>query len=298
MKPVEIALIGSGYWGQKLRRYFQKDPHFTVRHICNSKTNLKKVWPEVEAIMVATPINTHYQIVKKALLAGKHVFSEKPLTLRTGKAQELKKLAQKKKLSLCVDYTQTFSPSLKKASQKIDIGPLQAIEMTIKQLGRFLAQDVYWLLGSHCLSILDLFVPLEKLKFRRLDLVTNRNRTETGQIFFKKPNLKGQIFLSLNFPGKQSQVTVYGKKGTLVYDAVNQPSLKATWYQKKPAALAPNLISREKAWSIDEKNNLAHAVAYFYRVLKGKEKTNLEMAIKVTEILENLSTPQNRRQSR
>lgn len=286
---IKTALIGHGYWGSILLRYLKADKRFSVRHICDSKTDMNQVWPDVKVVVVATPIDTHYHVVKEALLQNKHVLSEKPLALKTKECLELQKLAEEKGLILAVEYTQTFSKSLKKATEEIDIGKIRAIEMSVKQLGRFLKWDVYWLMASHCLSILDMFVPLQKLEFRRLDFITDGRRAETGQILFWNEQTKGQISLSLNFPGKEYQVVVYGKKGTIVYDTTTKPTLKVTWYRKTPKKLPPDLIIKKKSWTIDEKNNLKHAVDYFYKVLKGKEKTNLKRAIKVTEILENLS---------
>jgi predicted dehydrogenase len=286
---IKTALIGHGYWGSMLLRYLKADKRFSVKHICDSKTNLAQVWPKVEAVVVATPIETHYQVVKKALLQKKHVFSEKPLALKTKECLELKKIAKENQVVLAVEYTQTFSRALKKA-QTIDVGAIKAIEMSVKHLGRFLNHDVYWLLASHCLSILDMFVPLEKLQFQRQDFLIDRGLAETGQILFSNKQIKGSISLSLNFPGKEYQVIIYGARGTIIFDTMAESSLKAVWYKKTPMALPPGLTIKEKSWKIDEKNNLKYAVDYFYKVLKGREKTNLERAIKVTEVLEKLST--------
>jgi predicted dehydrogenase len=289
INKIDLALIGHGYWGSKLLSYFQKDRHFVVRHVCDSKTDLTKVWPDVEAVMVATPIDSHFQVVKTALEAGKHVFTEKPLATKTKRCLELQSIARKKKLSLVVEYTQSFSRSLQKAAREIDVGQIQAIEMSVKHLGRFLNRDVYWLLASHCLSILDMFVPLEELEFKRRDWIIRQSLAESGQILFSNRQIKGSISLSLNFPGQEYRVIVYGQKGTITYDPQAKSSLRAVWYQRKKGALPPGLIQKEKSWQIDEANNLKHAVDYFYQVLTKKEKSNLTMAIKVTNVLENLS---------
>lgn len=286
---IKIALIGHGYWGKKLLRYLKADKRFEVKHICNSKTDMALVWSEIEAVVIATPIETHYQIVKKALSQKKHVFSEKPLALTYQECQELKNISEKKNLVLAVEYTQTFSKSLKKAASEIDIGPIQSIEMFVKHLGRFLKFDVYWLLASHCLSILDMFVSLKNLQFKKIDFIKNHNLVESGQILFWNREIRGQISVSLNFPGKQYQVIVYGKKGTIVYDAIAKPSLKATWYKKKIGLLPRELVYKQKVWNINEQNNLKYAVDYFYKIIKNQKKSNLERAITITQILEKLN---------
>lgn len=286
---ISVALIGHGYWGSKILKYLTLDKNFSLKAICDSKTDMSKVWPKVEAVIVVTPVETHYQVIKQALLQGKHVFSEKPLTLKAEECQELKEIAKKNNLVLAVEYTQTFSRSLKFAAKKIDVGKIQAIEMSVKHLGRFLNLDVYWLLASHCLSILDMFIPLKNFKFEKKDFVACADRVETGLILFNSSTIRGQIFLSLNFPGKEYRIIIYGQKGTIIYNSIEEPTLKTTWYKKTKKLLPDNLITEEKTWNFDEKNNLKFALDFFYRVIRGKEKTNLDRAIKVTEILERLS---------
>src|SRR3989338_2055043 len=92
---ISCALIGHGYWGSKLQRYIEENQNFDLKYICGSKSDLNKVWQDsqITAVVVATPNETHYPIVKSALLCGKHVFSEKPLALKTAQCRELKHLA-------------------------------------------------------------------------------------------------------------------------------------------------------------------------------------------------------------
>ncbi len=282
---INVALIGYGYWGSKLLRYLRTDKHFKVVHVCNSKTDLSKVWPDVEAVVVATPIDTHYRVVKQALLQGKHVLSEKPLALKTKECLELKRLAKEKGLVLAVEYTWTFSKGLQKA-QKTDIGVIKAIEMEIKHLGRFLKWDVYWLLASHMLSILDMFVPLKTLKFKKVDLLKDRGMAETGMILFQNKSVKGRISISTNYPEKETKVIIYGTKGTIIYEPQAKKSLRIGWYKKTEGLLGKDLLTKVKAYSYDETNNLKHAVEYFYQVLKSRAKTNIDRAIEITRILE------------
>lgn len=281
---IKTALIGCGYWGSKLLRYLRADKHFKVVHVCNSKTDLSKVWPDVEVVVVATPMDTHYQVVKQALLQGKHVLSEKPLALKTKECLELKRLAEEKGLVLAVEYTWTFSQGLQKA-QKINIGIIKAIEMDIKHLGRFLKWDVYWLLASHMLSILDMFVPLKTLKFEKIDLLQDRGLAETGMILFENKKVKGRINISINYIEKQTKVVIYGTKGTIIYEPLAERSLRVGWY-KKTEGLGKELLIKTKSYSYDETNNLKHAVEYFYQVIRGKAKTNINRAIEITRIIE------------
>ena len=287
MSLVKVALIGYGYWGKKLEKYLTRDNGFNLVSICNSKTKLEKIFPKIEAVVIATPIETHYSLAKRALQAGKHVLSEKPLALTTSECLELKQLSIQKRKTIMVEYTQSFSPGLLKAVE-IDIGILESIDMRVRHLGRFMEHDVYWLLASHCLSILDIFVPIKELTFMKVDQIKTDDRTETGIILFEKEKFKGQISLSLNYPGKDYQVVIYGSRGTIIYDTQENPSLKITWYNKKHKLLPPELITDVKQYDLDESNNLDYALKFFYKSITKAQEANINRAIEVTRVLENL----------
>lgn len=292
---INVALIGYGYWGSKLYCYLKENKNFNLKYVyalskkdCKEFTeDINVIWKDkmVRAVVIATPIDTHYSIVKEALLHHKNVLSEKPLALKTGECLELKRLSAKLNLLLLTEYTWTFSKSLKKA-QQTDIGSIKAIEMDIKHLGRFLKWDVYWLLASHMLSVLDMFVPLKTLTFEKIDLLKDRGLAETGMILFKNENVKGRINISINYTEKETKVVIYGTKGTIIYDPLAKQSLRIGWYKKKRGLLANNLLTKTKIYSYDEMNNLRYAVEYFYQVLRGKAKTNIDRAIEITRILE------------
>lgn len=283
---INISLIGYGYWGQRLYRYLKEK--FIIRHVC--ALNVKKEgiftknieWDDVSAVVIATPIETHYKIVKEALLAGKNVLCEKPLTTNSKEALELKKLAQRKKLILQTEFTYTFSRALKKAKE-IDIGKIEAIEMTLGYAGRFMKHNVYWLLGSHLLSILDMLVPLSKLKFKKIDFIKN----ETGTILFDG-NVKGSLTVSLNYPEKRMKVILYGEKGTIVYSSMEEPSLRVIYYRKDRGIIGDKLITKTRKYHINEKDNLRFAIEHFYKALKNKEKSNISRALVVTNVLEKI----------
>lgn len=282
---IKTALIGCGYWGSILLRHLEADKHFKVVHVCNSKTDLSKVWPDVEAVVVATPMNTLYQVVKQALLQKKHVFSEKPLALKTKECLELKRLSEQKGVVLATDYTWTFSKGLQKA-QKIDIGQIKALEMDIQRLGRF-QQDVYWFLGSHLLAILDMFVPLKTLSFKKIDLVKDKGLVETGMILFENQKVKGRLNISLNYIEKQTKVVIYGTKGTIIFEPLVARSLRVGWY-RKTEGLGKELLVKTRSYPYDEMNNLKYALEYFYQTLRGKAKAkaNIDRAIEITKIIE------------
>ena len=302
MKKISIAQIGYGYWGQRLYRYFKNDGNFFLKYVYAPSlkkhkgftNDIDKIWndKDIKAVVIATPIDTHYSLVKEALLYNKNVLCEKPLALKTKEVLELKKIAERKNLVLLTEFTYTFSKSLKKAKDIIEkgtIGKIESIEMSLKYTGRFLKYNVYWLLASHLLSILDIFAPLEKLKFKKIDFIKNKGRVETGIILFKNKNILGKMIVSLNYPEKEMKAIIYGKKGTLIYSSMTEPSLKFACYKRTEGVLTDKLITKEKSYSIDEKNNLKYAVEYFYKALQNRAESNIRRAILVTKVLENLN---------
>ena len=289
---MKCALIGTGYWGSKLQRYLEGNKNFTLKYVCNSKFDLNQVWTDksVTAVVVATPNETHYEIVKSALLHGKNVLSEKPLALRAIECEELQKLAEERNLVLLVEYTYNFSKALQKAVEWVEdgkIGNLLSAEMSVRHLGRFYGGSVYWLLGSHMLSVLGMFISLRELNFCRKDLVVYDGEIETGIIEFDGP-IRGQIVVSLNYGGKEAQILLYGEHGTISYSPLTQPVLKVTTYNRLRWTVASKLPKKEERLVRDEGNNLRYAIETFYNVLKGEEKSNLNSAVEITRILERI----------
>lgn len=107
---INLALIGHGYWGSVLKRYIEENHSFKLIHVCDSKTDLTEVFADsaLEAVVVAWPIESHYEIVRMALRAGKHVLSEKPLALKSSECVELKRLAEENGLVLQTEYVFLF----------------------------------------------------------------------------------------------------------------------------------------------------------------------------------------------
>lgn len=286
---INCALIGIGYWGTKLRKYIKLNPNFNLKYVADSKFDKSIIWNDkkIQSVIIATPMETHYSVVKDALLHGKNVLCEKPLALKAERCLELKELSEKQDLVLLTEYTWTFSKALKQA-QDTDIGTIKAIEMDIKHLGRFLKYDVYWLLASHMLSILDMFVPLATLEFEKIDFLKDRGLAETGMILFKNKEVTGRINISTNYTEKATKVVIYGTKGTIIYEPLVKNSLRIAWYKKTEGLLADNLLIRTQTGFFDEMNNLKYAIEYFYRVLLGLAKTNINTATLVTKVIENL----------
>ncbi len=277
-----VALIGCGYWGSKIKQYVSG--FFDLKYVADSKFNKDIIWndKEVESVIVATPIKTHYEVVKEALENNKHVFSEKPITVDYCQALELEQIAKDNNVRIGVDYIQTFSPSIKYIQENIGlIGEVEYIEMSTKHLGRFMDLDVYWLLASHHLSVLDMFMDLDRLDFVFEDHIYHNGICTTGSLVFSK----GRIDVSTNFPGKEMTINFYGKKGTIKYNPLERSSLRVTLYNKKYRSLPDELIEIDTHPHFNEQDNLIYAMIYFRNLVEEKVDSNIKTAIKITRIL-------------
>jgi predicted dehydrogenase len=173
-----MGIIGLGYWGPNLVRNFTATDGALVRYCCDlDSRRLQKLSshypsvrfttsideiiqnPELDAIAIATPVHTHYELAKRALEAGKSVLVEKPLTMRVEHAEELVELAQQKGLVLQVDHVFLYSPAVKLIKEIVDsgrLGKLFFIDSVRINLGLFQHDvNVVWDLAPHDLSIVD-----------------------------------------------------------------------------------------------------------------------------------------------
>lgn len=300
MNSLSVALIGAGYWGSILKRYIEQNPKFLLVEVCDSKSNLQEIWDDkaIEAVVVATPNETHYDICYQAIwYGGKHVLCEKPLALMEGDCKILKILSEERKVKLHIEYTYTFSKALQLIVWLISegrIGKLLSMELIDRHLGRFGGGSVYWLLGSHMLSILNMFYPLKQLQFSLRSfypMMLNIDEAETGRIDFWARGsdwFNGHIILSLNYPMKETRVIFYGANGTIIYNPRIPSSIEMTVYERKPWTVAEKLPTETRGYLVDEKNNLRYALESFYNVVKRKEESNVDTAVEITRILEEL----------
>ena len=288
----KIALIGYGYWGKRFLRYLEEQ--FDVAYICHRSadesgrftSSIEKVLnSDVEAVVIATPIDTHYEIAKNALEDKKHVLCEKPLAQSFGEVSEIAEIASRNRVHVVTEFTYTFSSGVQQAKKLIEdgtIGDLLSMELSLRYLGRFLKFNVYWLLASHLLAVRDMFLPLLENNFSVVEQIND----ETGiiEIAGKVP---GYVSVSLNYPQRETRIVWYGSEGTIVYDGINQPTLSVAVYKKKHGVLANDMIDHVQYFHHDEQNNLRNAALFFAGVLDGTNdsKYNLQVALAVTKIL-------------
>ncbi|HXB66362.1 MAG TPA: Gfo/Idh/MocA family oxidoreductase [Solirubrobacteraceae bacterium] len=174
--PIGVAVVGCGYWGPNLARNVDERPELQLRTLCDANPaqlralaqrypharavhDLDAVLcdPTVEAVVVATPPQTHHALVKRALEAGRHVLVEKPLATTLADAYELAELAQEQDLVLMPGHTFIYSPPVNAVRDLIQdgtVGDIHFITSSRMNLGKYQSDGVVCDLAPHDLSIL------------------------------------------------------------------------------------------------------------------------------------------------
>jgi predicted dehydrogenase len=182
MSAIGLAVIGAGYWGPNLVRTAIGTPALRLEWLCDldekraravlgryttvkATASYEQVLadPAVAAIAIATPAATHFDLVRDALEAGKHVLVEKPLTASVSDARKLAGLAERSGLVLMCDHTYCYTPAVWRIRNLIragEIGDVQFVDSVRINLGLVQPDiDVLWDLAPHDLSILDFVLP-------------------------------------------------------------------------------------------------------------------------------------------
>ena len=214
MNSLVLAQFGCGYWGPNLLRNFSALPDCSVKYVADPsperrafvernfpKTSAVDSWervlqdPEVQAVLVATPAETHFSLAKRVLEAGKHVFVEKPLATRTAEVDELEKCATDRNLVVMAGHTFIYNAAVRYAKKLIDEGELGDIRYIYSQrlnLGRIRGDiDALWNFAPHDISIIQYWLgnpqPLSVFK--------------QGMAYMQE-GIDDVVFLSLEYPGK------------------------------------------------------------------------------------------------
>lgn len=243
---VSIALIGYGYWGPNVARNLYKNKKYRFCAICDKKEErlelAKTIYAEaleyvqdyryilertdIDAVALAVETSEHYRLAKEALLAGKHIYVEKPFTDNVKDAMELEELARKRNLRIHVDHIMVYHPIIRKIKEIIDQGELGDIlyfDCSRINLGQ-LKNDVsaMWDLSVHDLSIVDFLSNGEEPI--SLNVMGETIYSDKESITFL--NLKYKTFLasikaSWLSPIKERRIIIAGTKKMLVYDDVD-----------------------------------------------------------------------------
>jgi predicted dehydrogenase len=253
---IKIGLIGFGYWGPNLARNFNGNPDFDLAAICDfSPDRLEtagRLYPQaklldnvddlfngkdLDVVAVATPVASHFKLAKKALVSGRHVWLEKPMTEKVEQAEELIELAEQKNKVLLVDHTFVYTGAVRKIKELInqgELGELVYYDSNRVNLGLF-QQDVnvIWDLAPHDISIMDFLMPFQKNEVSATGCFYYGNGVCPKSLLtiYMQNDTIAHINVSWVSPVKIRQTLIGGTLKMVVYDD-NLPSEKIKIYDK------------------------------------------------------------------
>jgi len=266
MVDLRFGIIGWGYWGPKIARNLNSLPHAKLTLVADidahrlaqlavdqssvqTTTQLQEVFSaDVDGVVIATPVRTHYQLAKEALLHGKHVLVEKPLTTSVPEAEELVALAEQQQRILMVGHTFEYSPAvneLRKLLQSGDLGKIYCIEAQRLNLGLFRSDiNVIWDLAPHDVSILLYLLgkkPVQITVQAHAHLQSTIHDNAHLHLRFAD-EMTAHIHVSWLHPCKIRRVTVIGDARMVVYDDTN-PAEMIKIYNKGADIHADPIVS-------------------------------------------------------
>ena len=244
-QDIRLGLIGLGYWGPKIARNLYALPKATVTMVADTDVSRLEAFninqqgtrtttqvtdvfrSDVDGVVIATPVRTHYQLAKEALLHGKHVLVEKPLTASVPEAEELVTLAKEQQRILMVGHTFEYNPAvneLRKLIQSGDLGRIYSIEAERVNLGLFRNDiNVVWDLAPHDVSILLYLLGKKPEQVRvqaHAHLQSGIHDIAHIDLLFEN-KVTAHIHVSWLHPHKIRRVTVIGDLRMAVYDDTN-----------------------------------------------------------------------------
>ncbi len=253
---VTVGIIGAGYWGGNLIRNFAASPDCRLKYIADKRQErLKKHGNaqagviltenaddifddvEVDVVVIATPVASHFALAKRALLSGKHVFVEKPMTRTVAEAEELVRVANEKNLILHVDHTFIYYGPVIKIKEILETGELGDLHYFDSQrinLGLIQPDvNVFWDLAPHDISILHY---LHAERPESVSAVGTRHVAKGGvelaHITLTYPSgFVAHIHTSWLSPVKMRQMTLGGSKKMIYFDDIH-PFEKIRIYDK------------------------------------------------------------------
>lgn len=251
-EKIKLAIIGAGRWGfnhvrtaigllapENITICDSSDASLARVKELNDKVNLVKNLsdvlgdPEINAVIVATPAETHYEIAKQTLNAGKNTFVEKPITLKSSDAEELLQLSIEKDLKLMVGHILLYHPAILRIKQEVDknrIGKLQYIYSNRLNLGALRSEEnILWSFAPHDISIIQYITDTNPVDVKSHGATFLQHDIEdTTLTYLTYPdNVHAHIYVSWLHPFKEQRMIVIGDAGMFVFeDTIKTEKLK------------------------------------------------------------------------
>ena len=256
-RPISLGLAGLGYWGPNLARNFDDLPGSRLASLCDldgeRRARFAARFPDarvtasfedlledssLEAVAIATPVVTHHELAKQALLAGKHVFVEKPLALTAEQAEELVALAEERELVLMPGHLLLYHPGVGKLKALVDSGELGRVlyvygnRQNLGQIRR--DENALWSLGAHDLSVILHLLGEEPVEtWARGESYLTEGVEDVVFCYLRFPSgVVAHMHLSWLDPHKMRKMTVVGDRKMAVFDDM-ELERKVTVYEKR-----------------------------------------------------------------
>lgn len=318
---MNIGIIGFGYWGTNLVRNFAALKDVNLKYVADSRPErevaLKKLCPtaqfvnshntviedpEIDAVIIATPVHSHFELALNALKNDKHVLLEKPMVSGTNQALTLIELAEKKNKVLMVDHTFLYTGSVQKMKSLIDkgeIGNIKYFDSTRINLGLFQPDvNVLWDLAPHDISILHYLVN-EKPFSLNANGVSHTNNGIENIAYINVNYASGFIAhfsCSWSSPVKIRMMLIGGDKKMIVFNDI-EPTEKIkvydTGYEHKTDEDKKNILVDYRTGDIytpklESKEALALMAADFVSSILNKTRpvSDFTSGLEVIKILE------------
>lgn len=252
---LRLGVIGYGYWGPNVVRNFATQSGCRVTTICDGAPAARAralshypaaraiadagevlASPEIDAVAIVTPVSTHYELARRALQNGKHIFVEKPFTATSEQAEDLIELAEQKNLRIMVDHTFLFTGAVRKMKELVDqgvLGRLYYYDSTRVNLGLFQHDvNVIWDLAPHDLAIVDHLIGLEPERVVATGQAHLNGLEDIAYITLYFPDrVTAHINVNWLSPVKVRTTLLGGEKKMLVWNDV-EPTEKIKIYDK------------------------------------------------------------------
>jgi predicted dehydrogenase len=290
-EQVRVGQVGLGYWGKNLARNF--DDVADLAWLCDASESLREEFSQrypgarvtgdfgellassVEAVVIATPVPTHYALAKQALEAGKHVFVEKPPAMRAAEMEELVALAEEKDLVLMPGHLLLYHPGVLKVKELIDngeLGDVLCVYGNRVNLGIVRSnENALWSLGVHDLSVILYFLDEDpELATAQGSASIHPGIEDVVFCFLRFPSGKiAHMHLSWLDPHKMRKMTVVGREKMVVFDDM-EPERKVTVYEKRAGAKGELFSGDISIPKIETTEPLRRECSYFLELIAGQ----------------------------